>query len=86
MRLFITFLTSALLLSVSTNALAQDDDREVTYSERTEIDFEALDISGEMVKPQGSLLMERSKTKFNPLIELRMDFNPEMSQSVNNVK
>ncbi len=86
MRLFITFLTSALLLSVSTNAHAQDDDREVTYSDRTEIDFEALDISGEMVKPQGSLLMERSKTKFNPLIELRMDFNPEMSQSVNNVK
>lgn len=86
MRLFIALLTSTLLLATSNNAFAQDDDRNVKYSERTEIDFDALDISGEMVKPQGSLLMERTKTKFNPLIELRMDFNPEMSQSVNNIK
>jgi hypothetical protein len=86
MRLLITLITSVLLLSFSNNAMAQDDDRSVKYSERTEIDFEALDISGEMVKPQGSLLMERTKIKFNPLIELRMDFNPEMSQSVNNIK
>lgn len=86
MRLLITLITSALLLSLSNTAFAQDDDRSVKYSERTEIDFDALDISGEMVKPQGSLLMERTKTKFNPLIELRMDFNPEMSQSVNNIK
>lgn len=86
MRLLITILTSALLLSFSNTAFAQDDERNVKYSERTEIDFDALDISGEMVKPQGSLLMERTKTKFNPLIELRMDFNPEMSQSVNNIK
>jgi hypothetical protein len=76
MRLLITIITSVLLLSFSNTAMAQDDDRNVKYSERTEIDFDALDISGEMV----------TKTKFNPLIELRMDFNPEMSQSVNNIK
>ena len=86
MRLFIALLTSTLLLGLSNNAYAQDDDRNIKYSERTEIDFEALDIDGEMVKPQGSLLMERSVANFNPLIELRMDFNPEMSQSINNIK
>ena len=60
-------------------AMAQEDDRTIEYQKRTEIDFEALDIEGEMVKPQGSLLMERQKTKFNPLIELRTDWNHEMA-------
>ena len=85
MRLLTLLIMSAIVLSFSTDAQAQDDSN-VKYSDRTEIDFEALDISGEMVKPQGSLLMERTKTKFNPLIELRYDFNPEMTQSVNNIK
>ena len=62
------------------------EDRAIEYQKRTEIDFEALDIEGEMVKPQGSLLMERQKTKFNPLIELRMDWNHEMSSSVKEIK
>jgi hypothetical protein len=78
-------LLSILLLTISLPALAQDD-RDVSYESRTEIDFEALDVSGEMVKPQGSLLMERKKAEFNPLIKLRTDFNPEMSQSVNDIK
>lgn len=67
-------------------AMAQEDDRTIQYQKRTEIDFEALDIEGEMVKPQGSLLMERQKTKFNPLIELRTDWNHEMASSVQEIK
>ena len=64
--------------------LAQD--KKIEYQKRTEIDFEALDIEGEMVKPQGSLLIERQKTKFNPLIELRTDWNHEMNNSVREIK
>ena len=67
-------------------AIAQEDDRTIQYQKRTEIDFEALDIEGEMVKPQGSLLMERQKTKFNPLIELRTDWNHEMASSIQEIK
>lgn len=67
-------------------AMAQEDDRTIQYQKRTEIDFEALDIEGEMIKPQGSLLMERQKTKFNPLIELRTDWNHEMASSVQEIK
>jgi hypothetical protein len=85
MRIFVTFILSLLFFSLTSIAEAQEE-KSIQYQKRTEIDFEALDIDGEMVKPQGSLLMERTKTKFNPLIELRMDFNPEMSQSVNNIK
>ena len=67
-------------------AFAQEDDRTIQYQKRTEIDFEALDIEGEMIKPQGSLLIERQKTKFNPLIELRMDWDQEMASSVKEIK
>lgn len=67
-------------------AMAQEDDRTIQYQKRTEIDFEALDIEGEMIKPQGSLLMERQKTKFNPLIELRTDWNHEMASFVQEIK
>jgi len=61
-------------------------DKKIEYQKRTEIDFEALDIEGEMIKPKGSIIIERQKTKFNPLIELRMDWSHEMNDSVREVK
>ena len=65
-------------------AFAQD--RAAEYKKRTEIDFEALDITGEMVKPQGSIVIERRRAEFNPLIKIRTDFNPEMANSVREIK
>lgn len=63
-----------------------EDNSEIQYQKRTEIDFEAIDIDGELIKPQGSLIIDRSVATFNPLIELRTDWNLEMNQSVNNIK
>lgn len=78
----------------SASAFAQDDeggeggedDRKVTYKAKTEIDFEGLDVSGELVKPSGSLVAETKRAAFNPLIRLRMDFNQEMVESVDEIK
>ncbi len=67
-------------------AIGQESDRQIEYQKKTEIDFEALDIEGEMVKPQGSLVLDRSRASFNPLIKLRTDFNIEMSNSVTEIK
>ena len=64
----------------------QEEDRSVEYQSRTEIDFEGVDVTGELVKPQGALLLDRKRASFNPLIKLRTDFNPEISTSVNEVK
>ena len=61
-------------------------DRATEYKKRTEIDFEALDITGEMIKPQGSVIIERKRAEFNPLIKIRADFNPEMKDSVREIK
>ena len=73
----------------STSAFAQEVDeqgRTMIYKQKTEIDFDGLDLSGELVKPQGALLLDRKRASFNPLIRLRTDFNEEMSESVDEVK
>lgn len=82
------FLIAGTLGLLSTGAFAQDEDedRKVVYKERTEIDFEGLDVSGELVKPSGALLLDRKKASFNPLIKLRTNFDEEMAQSVDEVK
>ena len=67
-------------------ALGQETDRAVEYKKKTEIDFEELDVTGELVKPQGALLLDRKRASFNPLIKLRSDFNVEMSNSVTEIK
>ena len=72
---------------ISSTAFAQDgDDRKVVYKQKTEIDFEGLEVAGELVKPQGALLLDRKRANFNPLIRLRTDFNEEMAQSVDEIK
>ena len=80
----------ALVAVSSAPAWAQDEgeegDRKVSYKATTEIDFEGLDVNGELVKPSSALVLDRKKAEFNPLITLRSDFNVEMEQSVDEVK
>ena len=56
------------------------------YKERTEIDFEGVEIAGELVRPQGQLILDRQRAQFNPLIKLRTDFDDEMDKSVDEIK
>ena len=71
-------------------SLATAEDKEVqpqvVYKERTEIDFEGVEVEGQMIKPLGTVVTDRHVAIFNPLIQLRMNFQPEMTQSVNDVK
>jgi hypothetical protein len=67
-------------------SFANADENTIQYQKKTEIDFEGIDVEGELIKPQGTILMERTRTSFNPLIQLRTDWNPEMRQSVGNIK
>ena len=81
--------TLILLSLLSTNVFADEPKQEepqIVYKQKTEIDFEGLEIDGELVKPQGSLLLERQGAKFNPMIKLRTDFDDEMEHSVKEVK
>ena len=63
-------------------ALAQEtEEPNVKYKKETVIDFEGLEIEGELVRPQGNLILERKRANFNPLIRLRQDFDTEMKES-----
>jgi hypothetical protein len=77
-----------LILALSIPALADDPQPEpkVIYRDKTEIDFESVDVHGEIVRPQGALLLDRRRAKFNPMIKLRMDFDDEMDKSVDEIK
>ena len=78
----------ALLFLLSTVAYADEETEEpkVIYKQKTEIDFEGVEVDGTLVKPQGSLILDRKHAKFNPMIKLRTDFDDEMEQSVKEVK
>ena len=77
-----------LLLLIGLAHAGDDDseDRKVVYKQKTEIDFEDLEIEGILQKPQSALVLERKKANFNPLIKLRTDWNDAMEQSVDEVK
>lgn len=78
------FLLTTLFLSGT--AFAEDSDQQIQYKSKTEIDFEGLEVAGELIKPSGSAINVRRSAPFNPLIKLRTDFNEEMNQSVNEIK
>ena len=78
-------LTASAFLSAP--AFGQDaEEPKVVYKSRPEIDFEGVEVDGELVKPQGALLLDRKRANFNPLIKLRTDFDDEMDKSVDEVK
>jgi hypothetical protein len=79
------FILSLMLLSG--HAWASDEESgKVIYKQKTEIDFEDLEIEGILQKPQSALVLERKKASFNPLVKLRTDWNEEISHSTNEVK
>jgi hypothetical protein len=62
------------------------DSDKVVYKQRTEIDFDDLEIEGVLERPSSQLLQERKGAKFNPLIKLRENWDPEMEQSIGDIK
>jgi len=60
--------------------VVQEPDK-VIVRKRTVVDFNDVTVEGELIKPEGSYLLHRNKTRFKPLIQLRDDFNGELRQS-----
>lgn len=84
MRTFVLIL--ALFFPFPANAQERGDNERFVYKQRTEIDFDGVDIQGELVKPQGTLLLDRRAASFNPLIKLRENWNLEIKESIRMVK
>ena len=89
MRTFKLLLSSAILLVAGT-AFAQDADqtsnRKVKYKERTEIDFDGVNVDGELTKPAIKTVSGSKAIKFDIMLTLRKDFSKELKKSVDEVK
>jgi hypothetical protein len=83
------FLLVAVLLAVSTPALAEDkvirEADKTVFRKKTVIDFTDVAVEGELTKPEGSYSVSKKKTTFKTLIKLRDNFNPELQKSVDNL-
>jgi hypothetical protein len=74
------------LLFITTISFAQEVEPDVIYKKETSIDFEGLEIEGQLIKPSGATINERKPAPFNPLIQLRTDFSHEMRASISEIK
>lgn len=72
-----------ILLILSLTATA--DEPNVIYKKETTIDFESVDVQGQLKKPQGSLISEKNRALFNPLVNIRTDWSLEMIESINQI-
>ncbi len=71
------------VLAVSSSLLAED---RIIYKKKTVVDFEDVMLEGQIKKPTGSFLQDRTKAKFNTLIKMKEDFNKELVRSVDLLK
>ena len=83
---FIAILAAFPTLALADEAELDTDERTVVYAERTELEFEGIDVSGELVKPIGVSVSVRRVGEFNPMIHLRTDFNVEIEESLDFMK
>ena len=80
---------TTLALSIPLSALAQESIEEeptIVYAEETVLDFERMEVTGQLVRPEGSLVKARRRAEFAPMIALRVDFNEALSESVDLIK
>lgn len=80
------FLLFASLAFAGDDNLDEDSDRKIIYKQRTEIDFESLEVEGVLVKPSSSLVLERKKAAFNPLVKIRTDWVDMIEESIDEAK
>lgn len=82
-RMLLIVIMAGLLLPLGAVAQeVQQEDDKVVYKKRTVIDFSDVTIEGELTKPEGSYLVNRKKTRFKNLIEVRAHFRPELNRTV----
>lgn len=82
-----TLILFAFGLSQANAQSADTPPAQVIYKDVTEVEFGTeLDVNGQIISPNGSVVSEPIRPDFNPLLSLRYDFQEELNQSVNLIK
>ncbi len=87
-RVVLALLIGLMGIGFSSSAFAEKTvtERQINmFKKKTVIDFNDVQIEGELVKPEGSYGMAVNKAKFKSLIKLRQNFNPELQKSVDHL-
>ncbi len=58
----------------------------VRYQKVTEIDGDALELTGAVKGPRGDIISLRRSAQFRPLVQLREHFDVEMKDSANAIR
>ena len=45
-----------------------------------------MEVDGSLVKPQGSLVLERKRAQFNSMVWIRADFDDEIEKTIQEIK
>ena len=79
-----------LTILITASAFAQSpeltDKPEVVVPKETIIDFEGVDLKGDIVKPELQIIEEWAPSREGSLIRLRTSFQSELNESIDYVK
>lgn len=78
--------TSPVLAQDADDSMDEEDEKKVIYKKDQVINFEGLDVQGEIKKPAGAYLLDRKKSNFSPLIKFRQNWDEEAIRSLEQKK
>ena len=64
----------------------EESDRKIIYKQKTEIYLESLDVEATIQRPQSSLILERKRSAFNPLVKIRSDWDDLIQEGIGEAK
>ncbi|HLT30432.1 MAG TPA: hypothetical protein VK013_10340 [Myxococcaceae bacterium] len=88
-----TLILATLLWAPAARAQQQDGAEVTTIREadrvivrkKAVVDFTDVTVDGELTSPEGSYVLNKTRTDFESLIRIRDDFAPELQKSVDNL-
>lgn len=73
-------------LALAQAAPEEEPAQNVRYQQQTELEFDIVKLTGEVVDDGFEMVIERRHAAFNPFITLRRDFTDQMTASVDEIR
>lgn len=70
--------------AVAAEKIIQEQDK-VIVRKKTMVDFSGVNVEGDLIKPEGSYVIDRRKSGFPSRIKVRASFAPELQKSADNL-
>ena len=81
-----TFLTGSALMLSALLATSTVWAKKVEYRKTQDVNFDAMDVDGQVRNPDGSYVVQKRVIDFMPLYKVRRNFDENIKESVDYVK